>query len=122
MEQLTYLEVSFTTKMDAKFQEVVAWLPPTPKDGAPSAQAPIGWAHRVAFQQGQTLIAGAAGATVRNAQPDAYYGADESKDEHEDEGEVLQKPPGCLRPYILIRITPMILWVLSRSFTASQTR
>jgi hypothetical protein len=24
MEQLTYLEVSFTTKMDAKFQEVVA--------------------------------------------------------------------------------------------------
>jgi hypothetical protein len=34
-------------------------------------------------------------------QPNAYYGADESKDEHEDEGEVLQKPPGRLRPYIL---------------------
>jgi hypothetical protein len=88
MEQLTGLEASFTTKMGAKFQEVLARLPPAQAAGAPH----IGGARCVTVPQGQASVAG--------AQPDAYYGADESKDKHTDEGEVLQQPPGRPRAYI----------------------
>jgi hypothetical protein len=86
MEQLTGLEASFTTKLDTKFQEVLVRLPPVLVAGAP----PIGWARHVTVAQCQTSVAG--------AQPDAYYEADESKDEHVDEGEVLQQPLGRPRP------------------------
>jgi hypothetical protein len=88
MEQLTGLKAPFTTKPDAKFQEVLAQLPPVPAAGAPH----IGCTHHVTVPQGQTLVAG--------AHPDAYYRADESEDKHADEGEVLQQPPGHPRAYI----------------------
>ena len=38
MEQLEGLETAFTTKLDAKFQEVLARLPPPPTARAPPPQ------------------------------------------------------------------------------------
>jgi hypothetical protein len=106
MEQLEGLETTFTAKLDAKFQEVLARLPPPPPARVPPPQptrvAPtptfVGRAQRVLHQLAQTLAAGAtagttaagvAGATgviqARDAQLDDYYGEDEYEGEYVDE-------------------------------------
>ena len=99
MEHLEGLEAklstTFTTKLDAKFQEVLARLPPT---RAPPP-AFVGRAQRVPKPPAQTSAAGAAagaagakGATnaamARDAQFDDYYGENEFEGEYADEFEV----------------------------------
>jgi hypothetical protein len=66
MEQLEGLETAFTAKLDAKFQEVLARLPPPPTAHAPPPQptrvAPtptfLGRAQRILKPPAQTLAAG----------------------------------------------------------------
>jgi hypothetical protein len=72
MEQLEGLESTFTTKLDAKFQEVLAPLPPPPPAHAPPPQptrvAPtptfLGCAQRVLKPPAQTSAAGTATGTA----------------------------------------------------------
>jgi hypothetical protein len=72
MEQLKGLETTFTAKLDAKFQEVLACLPPPPPARAPLQQptrvAPtptfLGCAQRVLNPPAQTSAAGAAAGTA----------------------------------------------------------
>jgi hypothetical protein len=72
MEQLKGLETTFTAKLDAKFQEVLACLPPPPPAHAPLPQpthvAPtptfLGRAQRVLNPPAQTSAAGAAAGTA----------------------------------------------------------
>jgi hypothetical protein len=111
MEQLEGLETAFTAKLDAKFQEVLARLPPPP-----TARTPPPWPTRVAptptflghaqcilKPPAQTLaagdatgaaaagtaaagIAGATGVTqVYDTQLDDYYGEDEYEGEYADD-------------------------------------
>jgi hypothetical protein len=120
MEQLKGLETTFTAKLDAKFQEVLARLPPSPPARAPLPQptrvAPpptvLGHAQRILIPPAQTsavgtaagtAAAGVAGATgltqAHNAQLDDYYGEDEYEGEYADDFTVDQ-PPGRPRAYI----------------------
>jgi hypothetical protein len=120
MEQLEGLETTFTAKLDTKFQEVLARLPPPLSARAPPPQptrvAPtptfLGRAQRVLNPLAQTSavgtvagtaatgIAGATGVTqARDAQLDDYYGEDEYEGEYVDDFTVDQ-PPGRPRPYI----------------------
>jgi hypothetical protein len=123
MEQLEGLETTFTAKLDAKFQEVLARLPPPPPAHAPLPQltrvAPtptfLGCAQRILNPPAQTSAAGAAAGTAagtaagvagatgvtqaRDAQLDDYYGEDEYEGEYADDFTVDQ-PPGRPRPYI----------------------
>jgi hypothetical protein len=72
MEQLEGLESNFTAKLDAKFQEVLARLPPTPPARAPPPQstrvAPtrnfLGRAQRVLKPPAQTSAAGTTAGTA----------------------------------------------------------
>jgi hypothetical protein len=72
MEQLEGLKTTFTAKLDAKFQEVLARLPPPPPARAPPSQptrvAPtptfLGRAQRVLKPPAQTLAAGAVAGTA----------------------------------------------------------
>jgi hypothetical protein len=109
MEQLEGLETAFTAKLDAKFQEVLAHLPPPPMARAPPPQptrmAPtptfLGRAQRILKPPAQTSaagdatgaaaaagtvavgVAGATGVTqVRDAQLDDYYAEDEYEGEY----------------------------------------
>jgi hypothetical protein len=71
MEQLERLETTFTAKLDAKFQEVLACLlppparapPPQPTHVAPP-QTFVGCAQRVLHAPAQTSAAGAAAGTA----------------------------------------------------------
>jgi hypothetical protein len=72
MEQLEGLQATFTAKLDTKFQEVLARLPPPPPAHAPPPQptrvAPtptfLGHAQRVLNPPAQTSAAGAAAGTA----------------------------------------------------------
>jgi hypothetical protein len=72
MEQLEGLETTFTAKIDAKFQEVLARLPPPPPAHTPPPQptrvAPtpafVGRAHHVLHQPAQTSAAGPTAGTT----------------------------------------------------------
>jgi hypothetical protein len=72
MEQLEGLKTTFTAKLDAKFQEVLARLPPPPSARAPLPQptrvAPtptfLGRAQHVLNPSAQTSAAGAAAGTA----------------------------------------------------------
>jgi hypothetical protein len=116
MEQLEGLESTFTARLDAKFQEVLARLPPPPPSRVPPPQstrvAPtltfLGRAQHVLKPPAQTstagtATAGVAGATgvtqARDAQLDYYYGEDEYKDEYVDDF-IVDQPPGRPMPYI----------------------
>jgi hypothetical protein len=120
MEQLEGLETTFTAKLNAKFQEVLARLPPPPPARAPPPQptrvAPtptfVGHAQRVLHQPTQTSaacatagtaaagVAGAKGVTqARDARLDDYYGEDEYEGEYADDF-TIDQPPGRPQPYI----------------------
>jgi hypothetical protein len=124
MKHLEGLETAFTAKLDAKFQEVLARLPPPPTARAPPPQltrvAPtltfLGRAQRVLKPPAQnsaagdatgaatagTTVAGVAGATgvtqARDAQFDNYYGEDEYEGEYADDF-IVDQPAGHPRQY-----------------------
>jgi hypothetical protein len=91
MEKIDGLEEDFNAKLDAKFQEVLAWLPPQPGVHAPHAcHVPL------ALPLAGTVTATVA--TTEAATHDGYVtaqGEDEFEDENElDEDEVQQPAPG----------------------------
>jgi hypothetical protein len=95
MEQLEGLETTFTAKVDAKFKEVLACLPPPPLAHSPPPRPTfLGCAQRVLNPPTQTSaagtaaagVAGAAGVTqALDAQLDDYYGEDEYEGEYVDD-------------------------------------
>ena len=114
MEHIEGLETTFTTKLDAKFQEVLSRLPPPPGTHVPpppAARVPpaptfVGRAQRVPKPPAQTSAAGAAAGTNaaagtaaagvadardRDGRFDDYYGEDEYDGEYADDFTV--EPP-----------------------------
>jgi hypothetical protein len=85
MERIDGLEASFTQKLDAKFQEMMARLP------LPAAAAPQPAQVRRARHVPRHGPPAAVGAAALDDSDADYYGADEYMDESE---EVLQHPPG----------------------------
>jgi hypothetical protein len=93
MEKIDGLEEAFSAKLHAKFQKVLAWLPPQPQSGVhvsrarcvPLAPPPAGAVTAaVATQYGYA----------------AYEGENNFEDENKlEEGEVQQHAPRCPRQY-----------------------
>jgi hypothetical protein len=101
MDKIAGLEASFNTKLDAKFQEVLARLPPQPQPVVHVSRA-----RRVPLippSAGTVTAAVNAAATTEVATQDGYA-ADERENEFEDENkheedEVQQPAPGRPRQY-----------------------
>ena len=74
LEKITGLEQSFDTKLDAKFNELLARLPPPPA-AAPRRPGYVGYAQRVPREQGQN-----SGVAAAVDEPFDYY---EGEDEYE---------------------------------------
>jgi hypothetical protein len=96
MDKITGLEASYNTKLDTKFQEVLARLPPQSQPGVHVPRA-----HRVPLvpPSAGTVTAAAADAAATAAATQDGYAADEGehefKDENElEEDEVQQPAPG----------------------------
>jgi hypothetical protein len=98
MEKIDGLETAFNTKLDAKFQEVLARLPPQPQPGIH-----VPHARRVALASPPASTVIAAAAAMEAATQDGYdadKGEDKFEDENElEEGEVQQPTPGRRRQY-----------------------
>jgi hypothetical protein len=101
MDKIAGLEASFNTKLDAKFQEVLARLPPQPQPGVHAPRA-----RRVPLIPPSASIvtaATAATATTEAATQDGYA-VNEEENKFEDKNglekdEVQQPTPGCPRQY-----------------------
>jgi hypothetical protein len=99
MDKIAGLEASFNTKLDAKFQEVLARLPPQQGIHVPRARCvPL-----VPPSAGTVTAAAAAVAATEAATQDGYA-ADEGENEFEDENEleedeVQQPAPGRPQQY-----------------------
>jgi hypothetical protein len=101
MDKIAGLEASFNTKLDTKFQEVLAHLPPQPQPGVHAPRA-----RRVPLvppSAGTVTVAAAAAADTEVATQDGYAadeGGNEFEDENElEENEVQQPAPGRPRQY-----------------------
>jgi hypothetical protein len=98
MDKIAGLEASFNAKLDAKFQEVLACLPPQPQPGVHAPHA-----RRVPLVPPPTGIVTAAVAATEVATQDVYA-TDEGENEFEgenelEEDEVQQPAPGLARQY-----------------------
>jgi hypothetical protein len=96
MDKIAGLEASFNTKLDARFQEVLARLPPLPQPGIHVPRA-----RRVPLipPSACTVTAAAAAAAATEAATQDGYAANEGENEFEDENEleedeVQQPAPG----------------------------
>jgi hypothetical protein len=99
MDKIVGLEASFNAKLDAKFQEVLAPLPPQLGVHAPRARrVPL------VLPSVGTVTATAAAAAATEAATQDGYAADKGENKFEDENEleedkVLQPAPGRPRQY-----------------------
>jgi hypothetical protein len=101
MDKIAGLEASFNAKLNAKFQEVLARLPPQPQPGVHAPRA-----RRVPLvpPSAGTIIAATATAASTEAATQDGYAADEGENKFKyenelEEDEVLQPAPGRPQQY-----------------------